>query len=192
MTETILDRFFKSFGLPQLAVLCGAGAVLLCVSGTVRANDDLNELLAQVQFSLVDAVNVAQASYDGYVVGVELEEEDGMFYYEVELVSEKGQTQVYVNPANGIVIGIDQEQGIAIRFQRRWQRRLAAAQASKIDVVEAIKVAQEKAGGYVLEVDLRTRSDHDIYKIKLINEDEESEVSVATSDGSITDFDVDR
>ncbi len=191
MTETSQGHLLTRFRLLKIIVLCTFGSVLGTVTGSAGTNEDLNELLDQVQFSLVDAVNVVQSRFDGYVIGVELEEEDGMFYYEVELVSEVGRARVYVNPANGIVIGIDQEQGIAIRFQRRWQRRLAAAQASKLTIVEAIRVAQEKANGYVVEVDLRTRQDPTVYEIKLLNGDQESEVSVATNDGSITDFDVD-
>ncbi|TDI61860.1 MAG: hypothetical protein E2O89_08435 [Alphaproteobacteria bacterium] len=191
MTETSQGHFLTRFRLLQIIVLCAFGSVLGTVTGSAGTNEDLNELLDQVQFSLVDAVNMVQSSFDGYVIGVELEEEDGMFYYEVELVSEVGRARVYVNPANGIVIGIDQEEGIAIRFQRRWQRRLAAAQASKLTIVEAIRVAQEKADGHVVEVDLKTRSEPTVYEIKLLNGDQESEVSVATNDGSITDFDVD-
>ncbi len=172
-----------------LSLFCALALAL--VAGPARADhDEEYEALRTVTVTLPQAIEIAQRKYPGYVVEAKLEEENGMFYYQVELVWSEGQAEVYVHPANGLVIGSESETGMAIRIQRRWEARLAALNVGDVSVFQAIDIARREAEGHVREVDLKKRRGVYFYRVTLCDEQNEHEIDVNLNDGSVIRHDV--
>ena len=153
-----------------------------------RRQSRFHEVLGQVEVSLIDAVKLVIDQFDAYAVGAEIETEDGMYYYEVELVSDDGTMEVYVNPANGIIIGMNREEGIGIRLQNRWQAKLDAAKKAKLTLYEAMDKARWVTGGHVIEADLRARNEP-YFDIEFVRDDAHEEIELDL-DGAILEYDV--
>jgi len=172
--------------------LVTAAAVILslCAADSARAGGEFHKVLGQVTFTLADAVRVVQQAYDGYAIEAELEAEHGMYYYRVELVDAGGRTDVFVNPANGLVIGVEREEGIAVRLRSRWERELSAAQSAKLTLLDAISTAGEASHGHVIAADFRTYRNPPSYFIRIISGDTEHEVSLAPETGAVLAHDI--
>ena len=177
----------------QLAVL--TLGMLFAVAGFSGAalswSDEKEEVMRNAKISLSEAIETVQKQHPGYVVEGELEEKDGMYFYEIALISEDGETEVFINPANGLVIGVDQETGLAVKLRSRWEKRLQTLQAASLSLLEAINLACGNKAGLVIEADLRKRHYGHIYQIKLLEGDIEHEYEIALEDGRIVDHDID-
>ena len=152
----------------------------------------MTRVLANATMTLPEAMEVALGLHDGYVVEGELEEHRGKYFYEIELVSDQGEAEVYVNPSNGVVIGMDQETGLAVRLRGRWEARLEAMKAASLTLVEAINMVHKSVGGgVVVDADLRKRHFGHTYQIRIRDGEVEHEVEIALADGSVVDHDID-
>jgi len=165
--------------------------VLLVAGSPGRAGSEFHNVLGHVHFALADAVRAAQDSFEGYAVDATLESEDDMYYYRVALVDPEGRTNVFVNPANGLIIGVQREEGIAVRLRSRWERELTACKSAKISLLDAVTTASEISGGHVVEADFRTYRDPPTYFIRIVTGDKEHEVSLAAENGAILEHDID-
>lgn len=155
-------------------------------SGPAQADDvERLEILRQAPVSLGRAIEIALDKFPGYAVEGKLEEENGIFYYEIELVSEDGQAEVYVHPANGLIIGTDSEMGIAIRLQRRWEARLRVVSQSALSVLDVMTIAHRAASGRIMEIDLKKNRDEFFYRVTLYEGGSEHSIDVNADTGEI-------
>ena len=189
------DSYFGPGVTAKMFACAFAAAVSLSVQSgqSAQAGDaHMTRVLANASMTLPEAMEVALGLHEGYVVEAELEEKHGMYFYQIELVSEQGEAEVFVNPSNGVVIGMDQETGLAVRLRGRWEARLEAMRDASLTLVEAIRlVHKEVGGGVVVDADLRKRHFGHTYQIRIRDGETEHEVEVALSDGSVVDHDID-
>ena len=192
------------YGLPQLVgvsarLFKGPAAwsaplalfVSLASLSPAFADEDKCDILKNAHVSLEEVVEKVLDKYDGLPVKAELEEEDGMYYYEIDLVSEGGRSKVFVNPANGLEIGFHSESGVAVRFQRFWESKLAAILTANISLLDAIETAQAAVSGFVSEVELKSRREPYVFEIVLLDDEIETEVTVDAKQGRIIEVDTD-
>ena len=173
------------FGLALLAPTVHGGY-------SAQAGDaHMTRVLANATMTLPEAMEVALGLHDGYVVEGELEEHRGKYFYQIELVNDQGEAEVFVNPSNGVVIGMDQETGLAVRWRGRWESRLEAMKDASLTMVEAINLVHKNIGGVVVDADLRKRHFGHTYQIRIRDGETEHEVEVALADGSVVDHDID-
>ncbi len=161
------------------------------VMSAALADEEKCDILENASISLKEAVETALSKYEGFPVKAELEEEDGMYYYEINLVSEGGRSEIFVNPANGLEIGFQQESGMAIRFQRFWESKLASILTANISLLEAIDTAHKSVEGFVSEVELKSRREPYVFELTILDGEVEREVTIDVSKGEIVEIDTD-
>gem|GEM_PF-3281872 len=191
-------RFNACFGsglmgkLSLFGVSLGLFAAVHAGQPAQAGDAHMTRVLANATMTLPEAMEVALGLHDGYVVEAELEEHQGKYFYQIELVSDQGKAEVFVNPSNGVVIGMDQETGLAVRLRGRWEARLEAMKDASLTLVEAIKlVHKDVGGGVVVDADLRKRHFGHTYQIRIRDGEVEHEIEVALADGSVVDHDID-
>jgi len=174
-----------------LAVACAITLLSVGAQSPALADEVKCGILKNASVSLREAIESALAKYEGFPVKAELKEQDDMYYYEINLVSEGGRSEVFVNPANGLEIGFQQENGVAVRFQRFWESKLGAILAANISLLQAIETAQETHQGFVSEVELKSRREPHIFEILLLDGEVEREVTIDAKKGKIINVEID-
>jgi len=118
-------------------------------------NTERLEILQNAPVTLSRAMEIALAKYPGYALRGKLKEQDGMFYYQIALVTGEGQEDVYIHPVNGLVIGTENEMSMARRLQQRWESRLDVVSHSALSALDVMSIAHKVATGRILEIDLK-------------------------------------
>ncbi len=173
------------------AVTCAVFSLVFGSHLPVFADDKKYNILRNAHVSLKDAVESVLTKYEGFPIEAELEEKDGMYYYEINLVSEGSRSKIFVNPANGLEIGFQRKAGVAIRFQRFWESRLAAILATNISLLEAIETAQATVQGFVAQAELKSRREPHVFEITVLDGEVERELLIDAKQGEIIDIDTD-
>jgi uncharacterized membrane protein YkoI len=115
------------------------------------------------KITMLEALKIATELVPGRVLEAELEDEEDMVFYEIEIVSSDGII---------IEVQVDAKTGQIIRQAREGE-------VSYITVEEAIKSATEFLRWNVVEIELDEEDGKAVYEIKLINhlgDDQEIEV----------------
>ncbi len=178
--------------------------------------DDGNEGTAKVQTTeevdndKVDqnaqkAVDKAKENFDGKVTKVELEEDDGKYYYEIEMKDGKEEYEVDINAKDLKVLeedfdsedDLDEDSDDHFEFEdgdtkeqaevdaeNKGEKNLKSADA-------AVKAAQERFDGEVMDVELDEDDGVYYYEIEMKNGKEEYEVDINAKDLSILEEDFD-
>lgn len=182
---------FPNIGARRLTIAAVACAVFSLVFGAhfpVFADDEKCNILRNARVSLKEAIENVLTKYEGFPIKAELEEKDGMYYYEIDLVSEGGRSKIFVNPANGLEIGLQQKTGVAIRFQRIWESKLAAVLETNISLLEAIETAQATSQGFIAQAELKSRHKPHVFEITVLDGEIERELLIDVSQGEIIDI----
>ena len=148
------------------------------------------EIVQRVSVSLADAIETVLGSFPGYAVAGRLKEEDGMFYYEVGLVSDATQVEVYIHPANGLIIGSESKRFNALRLQRRWKARLNVVSHSALTVTDVMKIAYQRASGRILEIDLKKRRGEYIYRVVICEGRTEHNIDINAYSGEVVGHEI--
>lgn len=111
------SRLFRQGRAAAFALLL----ILTCLPPLAAGDDDWQDLHERVRsgqlVSLPTLLDWLEAHYEGQVLEVELEHEDGRLVYEVEMLGPRGQrVEFEFDAANGQLIGIE---GVGINDMRR-------------------------------------------------------------------------
>ena len=103
---------FRQLSLPSRNHLLAAILTLGFISPGWSDDDDWRRLHEDVQAGKIKPLNEILASlnthYDGQVIDVDLEDENGVIIYEIELLGPQGQVVEFdVNAATGELIGVE-------------------------------------------------------------------------------------
>lgn len=100
--------------------LAVAAAIMAGGAGTALAQNagqnDASELAALqgAKVNLAEAIGIAEKEAGGKAVGAGIEDENGQYAYEVEVLGSNGEQEVLIDPASGKVTKIakaDQDEG---------------------------------------------------------------------------------
>jgi len=168
-----------------------AYSLILGNSPSRAGNAERLEILHHAPVTLAQAIKIALEKYPGYALQGKLKEQDGMFYYEIELVSDDGQADIYVHPVNGLVIGAESEIGMALRLKRRWEARFEVVSRAPLSALDAMSIAHEEAKGRILEVDLRkNHKGQFFYRMKLYEGGAKHVIDVNIGSGEVIQHEI--
>ncbi|HZG72843.1 MAG TPA: PepSY domain-containing protein [Chondromyces sp.] len=154
-------------GLAGLITFGGAvGVTAMWDSNTEQAKDD--------KLTIGQAQQIAATETGGTPTSIELEEDDGRVYYEVEVDDKNGDDDVEIDAASGKVLEVDDDQ--------------QASNQDRISQEEAIAIATKDTPGKVTEIEL----DDDHYEIEIKNNGQETDLDIHAFTGEILKKDVDR
>lgn len=91
-------------------------AAMIALSGAAGADDDQDRALEAVErgeiLPLAEILAIVDERFGGRVIEIELDRDDGLYVYEMELVSAQGRLyEVYVDATNGQIIELEAEHG---------------------------------------------------------------------------------
>lgn len=149
------------------------------------------EIVRNAKLSLIDAVELAEREVDGRVVEAELDEDDDMFFYKLEVVTEDGLTLLYVNPASGVIVG---RRGPGLRVGARSSGhadRAAAVSGTAGSLVKALRTAESQTGGRAVDIETERDDDRYVFEVTTIQDGLEHEVEIDLQSGRVLDIDED-
>ncbi|MBY8910353.1 PepSY domain-containing protein [Salinicoccus roseus] len=175
-----------------------------------RTEGTTAEAEGNVKKSAQEAVEAAQKNFDGKVQGVELEADDGIYYYEIELENGNEEYEVDIDANNLTVLEEsfdreddgdnddrdddsgdndreDDDRGEGTSSESGKGQPKQSAGNGLISSTEALKIAQNEAGGEVTEWDFD--EDDKEYEVEMEAEGKEYEVEVDARTGKVTEID---
>ena len=181
-----------------------ASALVLGACSTVSADENLewsdedNEGVANVQteetnefkYSVQEAVDLASERFAGTATEVELDEDDGVYYYEVEMENGEDEYEVKIN-ADDLSIEeeeVDREDGDREQTKETQSKNTTESDSEFIGMEKAVQIAKDKVGGGEVTDKEFDRDDND-YEIDLVYDGSEYDVEINATTGEVTDID---
>lgn len=184
-----------------------ASALVLGACTTVSADENLewsdedNTGVANVQteepdafkYSVQEAVDAASERFEGVATEVELDEDDGVYYYEIEMENGEDEYEVKIN-ADDLSISeeeIDREDGDREESENTQSENTTQKDDDFIGMDKAVEIAKDKVGGGDVTDKDFDRDDND-YEIELVYDGSEYDVEIHATTGEVTDVDHDN
>lgn len=144
MTKRILVCFYLTLSAMALNVGLGMSANQ---SGGTPAKGTVTKI------TMLEALKTATELVPGRVVEAELEDEEDIIFYEIEIISSDGMI---------VEVQVDANSGQIIKQAREGE-------VAYISVEEAIKTAKEFLRWHVVEIELEEEDGKAVYEIELVN-----------------------
>ncbi|MDG5789845.1 PepSY domain-containing protein [Evansella sp. AB-P1] len=143
-------------------------------------NNELN-----TKIGIEGAKRIATEKVDGIVKEIELESDDGIVYYEIEMMTPQGEAELEINAFTGEIISFSMDKKKSTGFQ------FDGNTSSVIGIVEAKRIANERVTGTIKEIEL----DHDdgrlYYEIEMKTSRGEVEIEIDARTGEIISIEFD-
>ncbi len=178
-------RFLPGFGVAAL----GASMVLAPIPLLARPSAIELEIVRGAELSLADAVLLAEKEVGGRVIEAELDEDDDMYFYRLDVMTDAGLTVLYLNPASGVVVG-RRDPGL-ISGVMGGDSRARADGAAAGALVKALESAESRTGGHAVEGEIDRDDGRYLFEIRTIAPGIEYELEIDAVSGEILDIEED-
>jgi uncharacterized membrane protein YkoI len=149
------------------------------------------EIMQNARLDLAGAIERAERDVGGQVIEAELDEDDDMYFYRVEVVGPEGLTVLYLNPATGVTVG-RRDPGLRTGTAGSKDQDLADAVAkSPGALIRALRAAEQQTGGKAIEIEVERDDGDYVLEIKTIQPGLEHELEIDLASGRVLDIDVD-
>ncbi|MGP4969678.1 PepSY domain-containing protein [Psychrobacter aquimaris] len=164
-----MSNIFKSFSLTTLGTRAAVVVGAAMLSTTIYASAS-PPLASEVQaakaskISLQQAINIAAKKSSGLLMSASFDHDDDKAQgglYEMEFITSSRNYEIKVDATTGKVISTDVD-----RLDNDDMADYKALKQAKIDVKQAMKIAEKQTGGRVIEIEFkndRDYSDHASY-----------------------------
>ena len=164
-----MSKIFKPFSLTTLGTRAAVVVGAAMLTTTIYASTQ-QPLASEVQaakasrISLQQAINIAAKKSSGLLMSASFDHDDDKAQggvYEMEFVTSSRNYEIKIDAMNGRVISTDVE-----RLDSDDLVDYKALKQAKIDVKQAMKIAEKQSGGRVIEIEFkndRDYSDHASY-----------------------------
>ncbi|MDQ0255705.1 putative membrane protein YkoI [Evansella vedderi] len=131
------------------------------------------------------AKQVALSKVNGVIIEIELESDDGIVYYEIEMKTDQGEATLEINAITGDVISFSMDS------KSKTGINLSIDTSLLIGVVEAKRIAQEQVSGTIKEIELDSSNGRLIYEIEMKTSKGEAEIEIDAYTGKIISIEMD-
>lgn len=173
----------KLLVIPALLVAIGGGAALAQTDILVKA--DVNPSISAAQ-----AKEIALKQVKGKIVDFDYDDDDRTPHYEIDVVKGNEKVEITVDALTG-KSKITERETIKTNNQVTTQKNTKSTSQGLISEQKAIQIAQAKAPGTVVKVELDEDDDQLHYDIEIRNGKTEYEFEIDAKTGAIIDFDKD-
>jgi len=149
------------------------------------------EIMRGAKLSLADAVTLAEREVAGRVIEAELDEDDDMYFYRLDVMTDDGLTVLYLNPASGVVVGRRDPGVITGAMNGRDRDRAQALSATPDALVQALRTAEAHTGGKAVEIETERDNGRYRFEVKTIQPGVEHELRIDVQTGEILEVDED-
>lgn len=169
----------------MLIIIAGvitAGGVALASDGSGTPTSDSaesTEASANDMITLQEAKEIALQEADGLVKEVQLDTDDGMYYYEVEIHNGTYEYEIEVDALTGEIIDIEKDA----------DHKNIGKYGNILSMDEAIRIAQEEAlQAFFVEVELDEDDGRLMYDIDMRDDEFKYEFDIDATTGEIVDI----
>lgn len=167
-----------------LIVIAGvitAGGVALASDGAgtpTSGSAESTEATANEMITLQEAKEIALEEVDGVVKEVQLDKDDGKYYYEVDIHDGTFEYEVDVDAFTGEIID----------FEKDSSTKNIGKYGDILSMDEAIKIAQEEAPhAFFVEVELDEDDGRVMYEIDMLDDEFKYELDIDARTGEVVD-----
>ena len=142
--------------------------------------------------SLDEAQEIALKAIDGKVTKAKKERDDGIDYYDFEIISDNQKYEIEVDANTGKIIKNEKDTDYVPSSNEASQNN--NSQATTISIDEAQRIAMEKVGnnGYLVKCELDIDDGIQKYEIEVKNGNIEYEIDIDAISGEIIKYEEDR
>lgn len=142
--------------------------------------------------SLDEAQEIALKAIDGKVTKAKKERDDGIDYYDFEIISDNQKYEIEVGANTGKIIKNEKDTDYVPSSNEASQNN--NSQATTISIDEAQRIAMEKVGnnGYLVKCELDIDDGIQKYEIEIKNGNIEYEIDIDAISGEIIKYEEDR
>ena len=142
--------------------------------------------------SLDEAQEIALKAIDGKVTKAKKERDDGIDYYDFEIISDNQKYEIEVDANTGKIIKNEKDTDYVPSSNEASQNN--NSQATTISIDEAQRIAMEKVGnnGYLVKCELDIDDGIQKYEIEIKNGNIEYELDIDAISGEIIKYEEDR
>ena len=167
--------------LPWIGLLAGGAVVLATIMGAAPASGQTARPGGgsglPPQTSLAQAVRVAEQQTGGRARKAEMERNNGTDVYEIKTVSKEKSAKVFVDPVSGNVLRVASP-GVIYSLSHVFDRKdhvkeqavLARLEASPMNLVAAIELAEQETGGRAVEAALASLYGATLFEVKVVKD----------------------
>ena len=142
--------------------------------------------------SLDEAQEIALKAIDGKVTKAKKQRDDGIDYYDFEIISDNQKYEIEVDANTGKIIKNEKDTDYVPSSNEASQNN--NSQATTISIDEAQRIAMEKVGnnGYLVKCELDIDDGIQKYEIEIKNGNIEYEIDIDAISGEIIKYEEDR
>lgn len=178
-------KFVVSAAALSLAFSCPAVAQI--ADARQPADRAVGGELSVINF--VNAIEAAQAEIDGGVLEAELEIDDDILVYEVDLVQGETVSEVTVNAQTGEIISSREQTLTGIWSNWFQEDELQAAHSFRGTLTQAVIAVGQQVGGRITELSLEEENGRWLYEIEIRDAQGEREITVDAETGEVVILD---
>jgi uncharacterized membrane protein YkoI len=134
--------------------------------------------------TIQEAKEKAHEEFQGKVIEIELDHDDGRLLYEINLVDETSEVEIEMDAVTGEIFEKEKE-----RADRDKQLK---AQANVLTIQEAKEIAQAEFAGKVIEMELDEDDGRFVYEMELVNNNSEAEIDMDAETGEILELEIEQ
>ncbi|GGJ60888.1 putative membrane protein YkoI [Anoxybacillus voinovskiensis] len=200
----------KKFLIPALALSIVGGGIVgatfkhdaFAASKTqatkeVSDEQEQDQLQAKAKITEKEAMDIALQHVKGQENGTELENEDGVVVYAVEVKDEQGKlSDVKVDAQTGVVVKIDKNdqdkaEGEVSDNETNDDAKGSEADSVNITKEEATTIALHQVSGKVTEATIEKDNDETVYSITVQTDNGKQEVKIDAETGKVVKVEAD-
>ncbi|MFD1608408.1 PepSY domain-containing protein [Oceanobacillus luteolus] len=132
--------------------------------------------------SIDQVKEIALSEQDGHIDDIELENEDGFVYYEVEIENGEAEYDIYIEAYTGEIFRVEADDNDNDSKEKETMKNIISAD-------EAKKIAMDQVGGKVVELELDEDDNRYEYEIELETNRGEVEMVIDALTGEILEID---
>ncbi|RLL43634.1 hypothetical protein D8M04_11970 [Oceanobacillus piezotolerans] len=159
------------------------GGISVAASGNETSTEPIQKAeQSEERISAKQAQEIALAEVEGTIDHVDLEEDDGRVFYEVEVKVNDGEYEIYIDAFSGKVLFSEVDRDDVERKQ---------ATNDLLTHDEVIAIAEKAVNGTVKELELDEDDNRYEYEVELRTENGEAEVVIDAVTGDIFEKELD-
>lgn len=132
--------------------------------------------------SIDQVKEIALSEQDGHIDDIELENEDGFVYYEVEIENGEAEYDIYIEAYTGEIFRVEADDNDNDSKEKETMKNIISAD-------EAKKIAMDQVDGKVVELELDEDDNRYEYEIELETNRGEVEMAIDALTGEILEID---
>ncbi|MBU9720878.1 MULTISPECIES: PepSY domain-containing protein [Bacillaceae] len=155
-------------------------------SATVNSSTSKDDKGSNSKYiGIARAKEIALEQIDGVIKEIELDSDDGIVYYEIEMKTAQGEAELEIHAISGEVLSF------SVDSKKRSSKSNVLDLSSLIGIVEAKRIALDKVEGTVKEIELEKDDGRIYYDIEIKTSKGEVEIEIDARTGEIISIEYD-